>query len=72
MTAPTFSDVIEDKVGSVSQNAALQGWTVQVKTVGVVLRGVIVENGQITGNCKRKRRVYSESDRILIVFKMML
>lgn len=64
MTAPTFSDVVEDKVDSVSENAALQGWTVQVEAVGVVLRGVVVENGQITGNCKRKRPVYSESDRI--------
>lgn len=40
-----------------AENAAFQGWTVQVEAVHVVLRGVIVENGQITGNCKRKRDV---------------
>lgn len=44
-----------------AENAALQGWTVQVEAVDVVLRGVIVKNGQTTGNCKRKGKVYSES-----------
>lgn len=56
-----FSDVVEDNVDSVAENAALQGWTVQVEAIHVVLRGVIVKNGQITGNCKRKCQVHSES-----------
>lgn len=60
----TFSDIVKDNVDSVAENAAFQGWTVQVEAVHVVLRGVVVKNGQITGNCKRKCAVYSESDRI--------
>lgn len=40
-----------------AEDAALQRWTVQVEAVHVVLRGVVVKNGQITGNCKRKRKV---------------
>lgn len=56
-----FSDIVENNVDSVAENAALQGWTVQVEAVDVVLRGIIVKNGQITGNCKRKRKVCNES-----------
>lgn len=56
-----FSDVVENNIDSVAENAALQGWTVQVEAVHVVLRGVKVKNCQITGNCKRKRKVYNES-----------
>lgn len=56
-----FSDIVENNVDSVAENAALQGWTVQVEAVDVVLRGVIVKNGQITGNCKRKRQICNES-----------
>lgn len=48
-----FSDIVENNVDSVAENAALQRGTVQVEAVHVVLRGVIVKNGQITGNCKR-------------------
>lgn len=56
-----FSDIVENNVDSEAENAAFQGWTVQVEAVHVVLRGVVVKNGQITGNCKRKRKVYNES-----------
>lgn len=59
--ALNFSDIVENNVEPVAENAALQGWTVQVEAVLVVLRGVIVKNGQITGNCKRNGKVYKES-----------
>lgn len=39
-----------------AENAALQRGTVQVEAVHVLLSGVIVKNGQITGNCKEDGR----------------
>lgn len=54
-----FSDIVENNVDSVAENAALPGWTVQVEAVRVVLRGVVVKNGQITGNCERKCKIHS-------------
>lgn len=64
----TFSDVVEDNVDSVAENAALQGWTVQVEAVHAVLGGIIVKNGQITGNCKRKRKVDHQSGFVILLY----
>lgn len=49
----TLCDVVQDNVASVAENTALQCWTVQMEAVVVFLTGIIVENGQITGNCNK-------------------
>lgn len=51
-----------------AENAALQGWTVQVEAVHAVLGGIIVKNGQITGNCKRKRKVDHQSGFVILLY----
>lgn len=47
----TLCDVVENNVSPVAENAALQCRTLKVKAV--FLCCIIVENGQIAGNCKK-------------------
>lgn len=53
---PTLCDIVENNVVSVTQNAAPQSRTVEVKAVQDFLSGIIVEYSQITGNYEKRQK----------------
>lgn len=57
-TLLTLCDIVQNNVASVTENTALQCWTMEVDAVHIFLSGVIVKYGQITGNCGRKTWIH--------------